>query len=59
MEKQKKGFATMTPERRAEIAGMGGKAAHALGRAHRFTSAQAQAAALKRHQRKVGSTETI
>ncbi len=37
----------MTPERRSEIAGKGGKAAHVLGRAHTFTSAQAKDAGAK------------
>lgn len=38
------GFAVMTPERRREIAAMGGTAAHAKGKAHRFTSEEAIAA---------------
>ena len=45
--KRKGGFATLDRERMAQIAGMGGKAAHAKGTAHRFTSEQARAAALK------------
>jgi uncharacterized protein len=35
------GFATMTPEQRQAIARLGGKAAHALGTAHRWTREEA------------------
>lgn len=45
----RKGFASMTPERRAEVAGMGGRTAHANGTAHEFTSESAREAAKKRH----------
>ena len=45
-----RGFAAMTPEKKREIAGMGGRAAHAAGRAHRFSSEEARAAGKKRHQ---------
>jgi hypothetical protein len=34
----------MTPEKRREIAAKGGKAAHALGRAHKWTFEEASAA---------------
>jgi hypothetical protein len=37
MEKQKRGFASMDPEKHRKIASAGGKAAHALERAHKFT----------------------
>ena len=40
------GFAAMSPERRAEIASKGGKAAHAQGKAHEFTTEEARAAGL-------------
>lgn len=40
-EKKKQGFASMTPERRREISASGGRAAHAKGTAHRFTSEEA------------------
>ncbi len=43
----KKGFATMTPEKQREIASMGGKAAHAVGRAHEFTTDEARSAGRK------------
>lgn len=46
-----RGFAAMSPERKREIAGMGGRAAHAAGRAHRFSSEEARVAGKKRHQR--------
>lgn len=45
--KSRKGFASMTPEERARIASMGGKAAHAAGRAHRFNSQEAVEAGRK------------
>ena len=37
----------MTPERQREIARMGGKAAHAKGAAHEFTSDEARSAGSK------------
>lgn len=46
----KRGFAVLSPEKKREIARMGGKAAHEHGRAHRFTSEEARAAGKKRHQ---------
>lgn len=39
-----RGFAAISPERRKEIASAGGKAAHAAGTAHVFSSAEAKAA---------------
>ncbi|MBE3558701.1 MAG: general stress protein [Ktedonobacteraceae bacterium] len=50
METQKgrgRGFASMSPEKKREIASKGGKAAHALGTAHKWTSEEAQAAGRK------------
>ena len=46
----KRGFAVLSPEKKREIASMGGKAAHEHGRAHRFTSEEARAAGKRRHQ---------
>ncbi len=51
------GFASLSPERRTELARIGGKAAHQLGRAHRWTSEEAQEAGrkagrMRREQRK-------
>jgi hypothetical protein len=46
-----RGFAAMSPEKKREIASMGGRAAHACGRAHQFSSEEARAAGKKRHQR--------
>jgi len=46
-----RGFAAMSPEKKKQIAGMGGRAAHAAGRAHQFSSEEARAAGKKRHQR--------
>lgn len=42
--KARRGFARLTPERRREIAAMGGKAAQARGVGHRWDSAEAAAA---------------
>lgn len=47
MTKQKRGFALMTPEARSRIASLGGKAAHAKGRAHQYTSEEAKIAGKK------------
>jgi len=38
MTRKPQGFATMTPEKRREIARKGGRIAHQLGRAHEWTS---------------------
>ena len=40
----RRGFAAMSPEQHKDIASRGGKKAHALGVAHRFTSEEAKAA---------------
>ncbi len=40
----RRGFASLSAEQRSLIAGMGGKAAHAMGKRHVFTHAEAQAA---------------
>ncbi|OHA59382.1 MAG: general stress protein [Candidatus Vogelbacteria bacterium RIFOXYD1_FULL_46_19] len=42
-----RGFASMDEEKRRQIASKGGKAAHASGRAHEFTSEEARAAGRK------------
>ena len=52
-EKRLRGFAAMSPEKKKEIASMGGRAAHACGRAHQFTSEEGRAAGKKRHQVRV------
>ena len=46
-EKKKRGFAAMDPKKVAEIASKGGKAAHAAGTAHQFTSEEARTAGKK------------
>lgn len=46
-EKKKRGFAAMDPKKVAEIASKGGKAAHAAGTAHQFTSEEAREAGKK------------
>jgi general stress protein YciG len=45
--KSRRGFASMDPEKQKQIASMGGKAAHANGRAHEFTSDEARVAGRK------------
>lgn len=45
--KQKRGFAALSPERRAEISRQGGKAAHEKGTAHKWTKEEASAAGRK------------
>lgn len=47
VQKTKRGFANLPPERLREIASKGGKAAHALGTAHEFTREEAIAAGRK------------
>lgn len=42
-----RGFASMSAEKKREIASKGGKAAHAQGTAHKWTSEEAQAAGRK------------
>ena len=42
-----RGFASMSNEKKREIASKGGKAAHAMGTAHTWTSQEAQAAGRK------------
>ena len=42
-----RGFAAMDVEKQRKIASMGGKAAHERGRAHKFTSEEAQRAGKK------------
>ena len=43
----KRGFASMDPQRQKQIASLGGKAAHASGKAHEFKSAEAREAGRK------------
>ena len=44
-----RGFASMDEDEQREIASQGGKAAHASGNAHEFTSEEARAAGAKSH----------
>ena len=57
-----RGFASMDPERQREIASEGGKAAHASGNAHEFTSEEARTAGSMSHKndgnRQSGSSES-
>jgi hypothetical protein len=45
--KKPQGFAALTPERRKEIASLGGKAAHAQGVGHQWTEETARIAGRK------------
>jgi general stress protein YciG len=45
--KSKRGFASMDPQKRREIASKGGRAAHAQGSAHEFTAEEARVAGRK------------
>lgn len=45
--KHRRGFASMSIERRREIASLGGKKCHLLGTAHKWTPEQAQEAGRK------------
>jgi general stress protein YciG len=45
--RRRRGFAGLDPERRSEIARQGGRAAHAMGRAHEFTPEEARDARAK------------
>lgn len=47
MGNSQRGFASMSPEKQKEIASKGGKAAHAKGTAHQFTSEEARVAGRK------------
>lgn len=47
IEKRKRGFALLAPERMREIAAMGGRTAHAKGTAFEFSREEARAAARK------------
>jgi uncharacterized protein len=50
--KSRRGFASMDDEKKREIASKGGKAAHASGNAHEFTSQEAREAGRKGGQAK-------
>ena len=45
--KSRRGFASMSPKKLCEITSKGGKAAHAKGTAHKFTSEEAREAGRK------------
>jgi general stress protein YciG len=45
--KEKRGFASMSPEKQREIASKGGRAAHQKGTAHEWTSEEARNAGRK------------
>jgi len=45
--KERRGFASMSPDKQREIASKGGRAAHTKGTAHEWTSEEAQRAGRK------------
>lgn len=47
MSSDKRGFASMSQEKRAEIASRGGRSAHAKGTAHKFTTEKGREAGAK------------
>lgn len=47
MNKQRRGFASMDPEKQRRIASLGGKKAHEVGTAHTWTSETARVAGRK------------
>ena len=47
MRKERRGFASMSPEKQREIASKGGRAAHQKGTAHEWTSEEARTAGRK------------
>lgn len=47
MRKERRGFASMSPEKQREIASKGGRAAHEKGTAHEWTPDEARAAGRK------------
>lgn len=49
---EKRGFASMEPDRLKELSGHGGRKAHALGRAHKWTREEARAAGLRSVERR-------
>ena len=52
--KKKRGFGSMSKEKRREIASLGGRAAQAAGTAHRWTKEEASAAGKKRQEKAKG-----
>jgi uncharacterized protein len=46
-QKERRGFASMSPDKQREIASKGGRAAHAKGTAHEWNSDEARAAGRK------------
>ena len=54
----RRGFASMDPEKQREIASMGGRAAHESGNAHEFDSEEARKAGKKGGQNSGGSQGT-
>ncbi len=48
----KRGFAAMSKDEQKRIASLGGRAAHASGNAHQFTSEEARAAGRKRAEKR-------
>lgn len=49
---KRRGFASLTPERRRELASLGGRTAHELGTAHKYDSESGRKASLIGHARR-------
>jgi general stress protein YciG len=58
LKKSRRGFAAMDSQRQREIASLGGRAAHASGHAHQFTTEEARAAGRKRHEEGASTRST-
>ena len=56
--KRPRGFAALTPERRAEISSLGGKRAHANGTAHKFDSESGRDASKRVKNRRLFDAES-
>jgi uncharacterized protein len=48
--KKRRGFAAMDPSKQRDLASQGGRASHASGNAHQFTSEEARRAGRRRHE---------
>lgn len=62
MSKERRGFASMDRTRQRDIASKGGKTAHAMGKAHKWTTEEARAAGRKggmaQHRNRPATTST-
>lgn len=54
-----KGFASLSPEKRKQVAALGGKAAHASGKAHKWTHEEAVLAGKKGRRKNVYADKVL